>query len=356
MITAGEERDGVMVRRRLVLGFDAGCVTCSDLARHIREQVGGEIEVLSLLDPQVQNWRERALGEDAPWAPTLFEVCEGDVKAWTGWRMGARMARVLGTTVTWQVMQILGEKDVVPVLGTEGVAGRLAGHFSRARFLKGVGGALIAASVLSGTNALTPKASAQGWTHPLERLKFKTKVHLTGAARRETLSSAAESQDVKNLWDGQELPTKGAFAVRHTLEDDIVLTATSWVLPEERILVYYSANRPIGNYRSEAMILGFVPGKEVWNEAESVNGRQRSVVSPSAGAAANRSTVQASGCGCCRWRWACVATVASACVGCGNTCATCVATPAKWACGACLSCALVGCPIGIRQCCADPCG
>ncbi len=335
---------------RLVLGFDAGCMTCSDLARRLRDQIGEKIEVLSLRDPQVQDWRERALGEDAPWAPTLLEVRGNSVRAWTGWRMGAHMARVLGTTATWRVMQVLGEKDTVPVLGTGGAA-RLAGHFSRARFLQGVGGALLAASVLSGTNLLAPKASAQGWTHPLERVKFKSKERLVGAARREALSSAANSPDVRNLWTGSELPTKGAFAVRHTLENGTVLTAVSWTISEDKILVYYETDRPIGNYRSEATLLGYVPGEEVWKETESVNGRQRSVVGTAVRAAPD---IQPLGCGCCRWRWGCVATVGAGCVGCGATCATCVGTPAKWACGACLSCALVGCPVGIRRCCANP--
>lgn len=39
--------------KRLVLGFDAGCTMCSDLAQRIEEQVGGELEVRSLSDPQM---------------------------------------------------------------------------------------------------------------------------------------------------------------------------------------------------------------------------------------------------------------------------------------------------------------
>ncbi|CAA9405816.1 MAG: hypothetical protein AVDCRST_MAG22-1553 [uncultured Rubrobacteraceae bacterium] len=51
---------------RLVLGFDAGCMTCSGLARRIEATVGDRLEVRSLTDPQVEHWREQALGEDAP--------------------------------------------------------------------------------------------------------------------------------------------------------------------------------------------------------------------------------------------------------------------------------------------------
>ena len=340
--------------QRLVLGFDAGCATCSDLALRIREEVGEEIEVLGLGDYQVRSWRERALGEDATWVPTLFEVSGDNVEAWTGWRMGARLARLIGTAATWRVMQVLGEYDVMPTPGMESVA-RVTGHFSRARFLKGVAGALVAASVLSGARPFVGKASARGWKHPLERVGFESKEHLHGATRREALRSAAESPDVKNVSNGSALQARGAFVVRHALEDGNTLTAVSWTVSEEKILVYYEADRPIGNYRSEAMLLGYVLGEEVWKEAESVNGRRRGVVTDSAVTTDAAPAVQTRACGCCRWRWGCVAAVASSCVGCAATCAVCVATPAKWSCLACLSCALVGCPLSIRRCCRRRC-
>ena len=63
MRSIGAGPDG---EQRLVLGFDAGCAKCSDMALQIREQVGDEIEVLSLSDYLVQDWRERGLGKDAP--------------------------------------------------------------------------------------------------------------------------------------------------------------------------------------------------------------------------------------------------------------------------------------------------
>ena len=37
--------------RKLVLGFDAGCATCSDLAKRIEEAVGDKLEIRSLRDP-----------------------------------------------------------------------------------------------------------------------------------------------------------------------------------------------------------------------------------------------------------------------------------------------------------------
>lgn len=79
---ANREVPGV---RKLVLGFDGGCATCSDLAERISQRVGDKLEVRSLHHPQVEHWRERAFGKDAPWTPTLFEVGGvGEVRAWTG--------------------------------------------------------------------------------------------------------------------------------------------------------------------------------------------------------------------------------------------------------------------------------
>lgn len=337
--------------RGLVLGFDAGCMTCSGLAKSIEEAVGGRLEVRSLSDPTMEHWRRDVFGEDAPWAPTLVEVSGSDVQAWTGWRMAAHMARILGTATTWRVMQVLGELDAMPIPET-GIAAKLAGRLSRAGFLKGVGGVLVAASILSGSEALAQGTSLKGWTHPLERVRFRSQERLHGAVRREALRSAAASSDVRNIWKGRHLPGENAFAVRHTLGDGTVLTAVSWSTPGGKVLVHYAAGRPIGNYTSEATLFGYETGKEIWKEATSVNSRRRNVVAD--GASSSKSLAR--GCGCCRWRWGCVATVASACVGCGSTCATCIATPAKWACGACLACAFVGCPIGIRRCCRNPCG
>ena len=242
MRSIGAGPDG---EQRLVLGFDAGCAKCSNVALQIREQVGDEIEVLSLSDYLVQDWRERALGEDAPWAPTLLEVSGAGVEARTGWRMGAHLARRIGTAATWRVMQVLGEHDIVPTSPRMERVARVTDRFSRARFLKGVAGALIADSVLSGAKPFAGKASARGWKHPLERVEFKSKELLHGSARREALRSAAGSQDVKNVWNGSSLPSRGAFAVRHALEDGNHSTAVSWTV-SEKVLVYYEADRPLG--------------------------------------------------------------------------------------------------------------
>jgi hypothetical protein len=346
--TVGE---GAFGARKLILGFDAGCFACSDLAKRIKEQVGDKLEIHSLREPQVEHWRKEAFGEGAPWAPTLFEIQGTKVKAWTSWKMGIHLSRFLGPVDTWRVMQTLGEVGA----DTEGsLASGSFASLTRGQFLKGVGGAMVAMSVLSSTDVLSGRASAEGWVHPLERVRFESREQLRGEAKRKALRAALGSQDVQNVWSDRSSSPSGVYAVRHTLEGGNSLTAVSWSATEGKVVVYYVAARPIGNYRSQAMLLTAVPGKEVVKAAESVNGEQRTLV-------VSTSTSQAQGvrlarCGCCRWRWGCVATVASSCVGCAATCATCVATPAKWVCGACLSCALVGCPLGIRRCCRRRCG
>lgn len=41
--------------RKLVLGFNAGCMTCSGLSKKIEEAVGDRLEVRSLHEPQVEH-------------------------------------------------------------------------------------------------------------------------------------------------------------------------------------------------------------------------------------------------------------------------------------------------------------
>ena len=136
--------------RRLVLGFDTGCMTCGGLAKKIEEAVGDRLEILSLNDPQVEHWREQALGKDAPRAPTLFTVKSGSIKAWTGRRMGLILARNLGIVAAWRVLQILGEvQDGRVDAGTPQKT--VAGAFSRGQFLKGASGTVLAFGLFSGS-------------------------------------------------------------------------------------------------------------------------------------------------------------------------------------------------------------
>src|SRR4051794_2335204 len=155
--------------KRLVLGFDGGCYACDELARRIEAQLAGKLEVLSLHEPQVEEWRKHTLGEDTPLVPTLFEIRETEVRAWTGWRLGANLSRFLGPIATWRVMQALEE------VGRGSEAGgppETVGGLTRGQFLKGVGGAAVAMSVLSSTGRLVSSAeAAPGSTAPTATAK-----------------------------------------------------------------------------------------------------------------------------------------------------------------------------------------
>jgi hypothetical protein len=268
-----EQRDGKT--RRLVLGFDAGCMTCSELARRIEERVGNKIEVLSLNDPFMARWREQVLGKDAPWVPTLVEVEGGAIHAWTGVRMGARLSRALGPLATWRVMQVLGEANDDLEL-VDSVAARAASGLTRGQFLKGVGGAAVAMSILGGTGKLPAPAEAAVSV----RVEEIVGSELVGIARR-----VAERKDVRNVMDaawrekvrggsvidaggadtevraidfgeGRVSFAHGQFAVsgdlavlkaaRHELPHENSLMAVSYAMPQRnRLLVYYEYEKPV---------------------------------------------------------------------------------------------------------------
>lgn len=139
---------------RLMLAFDAGCVACGGMAASVEEAADDRLEVISLDDPVVRRWRRQALGDDAPWAPTLIEVKGESVKAWTGLKMGVVLTKKLGLSVTWRIMQVLGESRSAP--GT----GRAHGP-TRGQFIKGAAGAAAALTILPATEALA-SASTSG--------------------------------------------------------------------------------------------------------------------------------------------------------------------------------------------------
>lgn len=98
----------IAVQSEWFLGFDASCRTCADLAGSVSDASNGYINTVSLHAPVVASWRAQALGPDAPWLPTLFRINGNRVEAWTGKRMVARMARLLGPRRAWQLAEALG--------------------------------------------------------------------------------------------------------------------------------------------------------------------------------------------------------------------------------------------------------
>ena len=189
--------------KMLVLGFDAGCSTCSDVAKLIEERVDGKLTVRNLRDPEVQRWREKALGVAAPWAPTLFEVGPGsdEVQAWVGVKMSLALGRRLGPRDSWRVMQALGEIGAVPMIEESTVVGKLpekaqeaVAGMSRGQFLKGMGGAAVASVILAGGPLALPADAANRSPYDIVKGRKMKGAELARAARQ-----AGSSADVKNL-------------------------------------------------------------------------------------------------------------------------------------------------------------
>lgn len=192
---------------RLVLGFDAGCLKCSQLARRIQEQVNGKLEIRSLRDSQVREWREKALGGDAPWAPTLIEVKGSEVRAWSGWRMGLALGRLLGPTATWRVMQTLGEAGTslraasTPSIEAGKVPVATIPNLSRGQFMKGVGGAALAMSILAGTGGVAQAAVGSAGVEASDSQKSTARRIVQSSSRYKSLvqryGSALSLDDAK---------------------------------------------------------------------------------------------------------------------------------------------------------------
>lgn len=246
--------------RKLVLGFDAGCTTCSDLAERIEAQASGRLEVRSLRDPQMVHWRKEALGVDAPWAPTLVEIGDGKVKAWTGLRMGVRLSRKLGPTTSWKVAKILGE-----IQGNRRPERPAYSVVSRSQFLKGLGGAIVGMSLLSGTGSLSAAEAAD--EHWLSRLSIVSSKELSrkqavaawarmirGRHLRRLLASRAVNENpvARRIsggmlsvarTDAASRPTASIKGVRHSLKGGGQLLALVYQ-EDDALIVSYRFDKP----------------------------------------------------------------------------------------------------------------
>lgn len=213
--------------------------------------------------------------------------------------MGARLSRALGPVATWRVMQALGEANAELELADSAAARAFSG-LSRGQFLKGVGGAAVAFSVLSGVGKLPSPADAASSVDYRE---------LTGAELASTARKIAERPDIVNLmgkrwrdkvangrrigaeisdeardrrmtleaidlgdgrissdagrpvFSGNLTVVKGA---KHTLADGNGMVAVSFVMPQSnRLLVYYEYEKPT-----------FLPKDQTKTKAEALLYRQ----------------------------------------------------------------------------------
>ena len=367
--------------RRLVLGFDAGCVTCSDLARRIEERVGDKLEVRSLYDPQVEHWRRQVLGEDAPWTPTLIEIDGGKVRAWTGAQMGVALSLRLGFKDTWRVLQALGETNFTTNAGASAKI-RTSSGLTRSQFLKSAGGVAAAVAVLTGSGkfATSALARSEDSNGVAEALKSAQKADVQGKDLINIAREATQRGDVVNVmgraWsnkarngrattstedgqqtilvegdqtsspqsNGQTLTETDRIvigAARHTLKDGTTLLIIAYRMPKNnRLLIYQEFDQAvpdgIGDLKSEAT-LHKVEDDELVLERASSNGSLEF-------SATSRSRCSGcSGAGGCRYR-------NRRCTRRSYRCFIATCAPCAIACGPglallkCIGCAVIACP------------
>ncbi|WP_328430798.1 bacteriocin fulvocin C-related protein [Streptomyces sp. NBC_00453] len=162
---------------RWMLAFDASCSTCRAVSSIVFNACDARLEVVALGRADVRAWRSRALGPDAPWAPTLLKVTTGggqdaavpdrtgtdgeSVRAWTGPSMTLQLVRRLGPRATVRVLRALGE-------ARDANRAQVGTGSSRAQFLRVAGGLAVASTILfkGGTPAFAAgqdAAAASEW-------------------------------------------------------------------------------------------------------------------------------------------------------------------------------------------------
>lgn len=149
---------------RWILVFNASCGTCRAISEKIAQACDGKLEVLPLTDARVEQWREQALGPQAPWMPTLLRITGQDteVRAWVGPAMGVWLVRRLGLRSTMRVLAALerlrsGEEEQQSKQMKRGVIGR-------AQFLRlCTGGAIAAGMIMMGKTPAFAAGEDQAW-------------------------------------------------------------------------------------------------------------------------------------------------------------------------------------------------
>ncbi|MFF3755239.1 bacteriocin fulvocin C-related protein [Streptomyces sp. NPDC002018] len=192
---------------RWILAFDASCATCRKVSDAVARASGDRLDVLPLSHPEVQQLRERGLGKDAPWRPTLLLVRGSTLRAWTGPTLGLHLVRCLGPRSTVRVLQALGDlKRVGGHAPSEPTAYRPS-RMGRAQFLRlGAGVVAGAGLVLAGRTPAVAEdracVSARKWVRdnkgnlPREYDNFITHP----MAVRRAVFAELDPQDRSDLW------------------------------------------------------------------------------------------------------------------------------------------------------------
>ena len=81
---------------RYVLGFDAECSFCVEVAEEIRDRFGEHLELRDLREVEMAEWRREALSENPAWTPVLVKISGENVSLYSGYRLGLALAWRLG--------------------------------------------------------------------------------------------------------------------------------------------------------------------------------------------------------------------------------------------------------------------
>lgn len=265
----GEYMTKQLAAKRLVLGFDAGCMTCSRIAEDAAAASGGKLEVMNLRSPEMVKWRTEALGATPPWKPTLVELAGTVTTVRTGPAIGFALIRNLGTAGSWGVLKSIGK------LRQESGEANRGPEFgpSRSAFLRGLTGVALGVSILAGSgNAavaagnpkkmrnnhwfdavesvakeeLTPERAMAAWRKAVATDNFAKLAALPTMRAGLTLPAPESVRGVTCETELDNGPTvRGAM---HTLKNGGTMTALA-LIDEDRMTVTYEVATKSGTIR-----------------------------------------------------------------------------------------------------------
>lgn len=356
------------------LAFDSSCFTCSHIAQQIESLSNGRLSAKSLRDPQIAKWRADALGDNAPWEPTLVRVTSKGVQAWIGRSMNWRMLRLLGPADALRVVRTLSRQEAGSVNTVADPSRRRA-----LRRLAGYAGAV--ALLATGSVPKSILASSEGragrarsLTTPSEDERWEHLFGVPAPERTELLEGSSADivgQQLADTRPGQRAMAlvqdkveaftelQDAIVGKHIFSDGNVLQAASWTINETYVIWSYQFDWP-----TKFETLSFV--WEVHDDTATLLGRfsNHTLESEDRGLAGVGGPGGGGGdpdppCDGCSFGCICVGPGAPRCCSvCGDlsiSCAISACAGCYWACitgpWSCVACLGVVCTIAIYNCC-----
>ncbi len=199
---------------------------------------GARLEVRSLRDPEVAEWRVRALGAGVPWEPTLLRVEGEEVRAWTGRGLVWRVWRLLGPGKALALAERLVAVQAATGAGVtrRGFLGKVAAAGAVLGIL--LSGKLAVSTAVQASSRVPGGASVEPpwWAVPSVQ-----QAEVYGAAQqqlRERALDFAVPQAVLGARGGSPASAEER-AVEHVLADGRRLRAVAVALGAEEVLAYY---------------------------------------------------------------------------------------------------------------------